>query len=310
MGALKADLPTEAFVHILDSFGARTGAAETCLKSMKAAFIWGGDRGFPKDSPVLRIPSKHVGRGGATPWSARDEQVFLGCHPAGSMARRWFFLAKNTAGRIGDTHLFGPANIVVEGGKAFLAWQPRKKGSKFVKVPLLPELAEELDLGSASEQAFLTTSHGQPFASSGSLDNRIRDWVIEAGLCATVEVKDPKTKKKSKVTKATRSQHGIRKMVALEIAHSGGSVFEVMAHLSHSDTKSAAPYTLDFERAELNKISAARVATAKEQAKVVPRPENRGTLNDASHRNITTKPENWQPVGESNPSYQVENLVS
>ena len=34
MGNLNADLPREAFVHIVDSFGAKTGAAATCLKAL------------------------------------------------------------------------------------------------------------------------------------------------------------------------------------------------------------------------------------------------------------------------------------
>lgn len=161
-----------------------------------------------------------------------------------------------------------------------------------------------------SREAFLTTAYGQPFASSGGLDNRIRDWVIEAGLNRIVEVRNKKTKETEKKKKATRSQHGIRKMVALEIAHAGGSVYEIMARLSHSDTRSAAPYTVDFERAELNKASAARVAAAKAKARSVPRPENRGTHGVVSASEITIKGEKWQPVGESNPSFQVENLTS
>lgn len=53
MGALDADLPSEAFVHILDTFGGRSGAAHTCLKALRAAYTWGEDRGFPKNSPRL-----------------------------------------------------------------------------------------------------------------------------------------------------------------------------------------------------------------------------------------------------------------
>lgn len=278
LGALKAELPKEAFVFILDSFGILTGAADTCLRGMKAAFKWGADRGFPDNSPVHRLTSPHISKGGATAWTDADEELFLACHGPGTMARRWFLQAKNTAGRIGDTHWLGPKNILLEDGFAFFAWQPSKKGSKFVKVPVMPEFAEELSRGPVCGEAFLATSLGLPFASSGGLDNRIRDWVIEAGLYKIVDVENPETKVISKEKKAARSQHGIRKMVALEIAHAGGSVYEIMAHLSHSDTKSAAPYTVDFERAKLNKVSAARVAAAREKSRSVPRPEDRGTL--------------------------------
>lgn len=38
LGSMKADLPEEAFFHILDSFGQQTGAAENILKALKAAY--------------------------------------------------------------------------------------------------------------------------------------------------------------------------------------------------------------------------------------------------------------------------------
>ena len=106
--------------------------------------------------------------------------------------------------------------------------------------------------------AYLLTERGKPFASSGSLDNRVRKWIVEAGLC-TVE----KDEKGQEVARATRSQHGIRKARAEEIVEQGGSVYEVMALLSHSDEKTAAIYTKKFERWQLAKQAAARQKKAK-----------------------------------------------
>lgn len=251
MGALRANLPKEAFMFILDSYGEKTGAAETCLKALKAAYRWGQDRGFPDNSPVLSVVSPHVGRGGATTWLESDEQKFLARHGKGTMARRWFFLAKNMAGRIGDTHTMGPRNISLLEDQAYLSWQPQKKGSKPVKVPIMPELAEELDTAPVNPDAFLATKHGAPFASSGGLDNRVRGWIIEAGLCELIVVTDKKTKEVKSEMKAIRSQHGLRKLVAIEIANAGGSVYEIMARLSHSDTKTGMVYTAQFERERL-----------------------------------------------------------
>ena len=34
-----------------------------------------------------------------------------------------------------------------------------------------------------SRTTYLVTEYGQPFASSGSLDNRVRKWTIAADLC-------------------------------------------------------------------------------------------------------------------------------
>lgn len=55
----------------------------------------------------------------------------------------------------------------------------------------------------------------------------MRKWIVEAGLVGADG-------------KVNRSQHGIRKRRAEEIAEAGGSVYEVMAHLSHSDPNTPA----------------------------------------------------------------------
>lgn len=66
----------------------------------------------------------------------------------------------------------------------------------------------------------------------------MRKWIVEAGLIGADG-------------KANRSQHGIRKRRAEEIAEAGVTVYEVMAHLSHSDPKTSAIYTQRVERAWL-----------------------------------------------------------
>ena len=304
IGSLKANLPREAFVCIRDSFGALTGAADTCLKALRALFTWGVDYGYPENSPVFLVKSKHRSKGGAVPWTDEDEEKFLRCHGPGTMARRWFLLAQNTAGRIGDTHLLGPSNEVAQGDRFYIAWQPGKRGSEPVRLPMSKHLMVELADVSEDGSAYLLTEYGKPFASSGSLDNRVRKWVKQAGLCETVT-----NQKGEELLKATRSQHGIRKRRATDIAEQSGSVYEVMAHLSHSDPKTAAIYTKRVERARLAELAADRVDAARD-GKSVPRPEQCGTPEGDMPNIIRFSGSKWQPVGESNPSFQVENLAS
>ncbi|MBT3139788.1 site-specific integrase [Phaeobacter gallaeciensis] len=246
MGEVSATLPLAAFGHIRDSFDTRTGAAATCLKALRAAYKWGSQRGFPEDSPVFRVENTHVSKGGATPWTKEDKKKFLKRHGAGTMARRWFRLVDDTAGRIDDTRLLGPQHAKFRGDQQVISWQPGKSGSSPVEVPMSAELMCELAGLPEDAPAYLLTEWGKPFASSGSLDNRVRKWIIEAGLYTI-----GKNKKGEEVKKATRSQHGIRKACAEEIAEQGGSVYEVMSVLSHSDEKTAAIYTKRFERAQL-----------------------------------------------------------
>ncbi|TMM55118.1 tyrosine-type recombinase/integrase [Sulfitobacter sabulilitoris] len=256
MGGVKASMPKTAFAHIRNSFGSKTGAAATCLKALRAAYRWGEECGFPVDSPVFQVSNPHVSKGGAVPWSKEDKAKFLAFHGPGTMARRWFLLANDTAGRIGDTHLLGPEHEVFRGDHQVLSWQPSKKGSQPVEVPMSVELMMELAGLPEDAPAYLLTEHGKQFASSGSLDNRVRKWIIAAGLCAA-EVDD----NGKNAIKATRSQHGIRKARAEEIAEQGGSVYEVMSVLSHSDVRTAEIYTKKFRRAGLAKQAAARRAT-------------------------------------------------
>lgn len=234
IGSLDADLPREAFIYIRDSFGGRTGAAETCLKALRAAYKWGQDRGYPASSPVFRVKSEHRQKGGATPWTAEDVQKFLEAHCPGTMARLWFCLAYATHGRIGDAPFLSPKNEKKRDGTRHLEWQPRKRGSAFVSIPLDELLAEELK-NHEPHDTYLVTEYGRAFASSGSLDNRVRKWIVAAGLVGTNG-------------KASRSQHGIRKGVAELMASNGATEYELMSSFGWTETKTASVYTKRFQR--------------------------------------------------------------
>jgi integrase len=301
IGEMDANLPLAAFAHIRDSFGERTGAAQTCLKALRAMYAWGAENGFPPNSDILKVKSNHRSKGGAQPWSSEDKAQFLRRHGPGTMARRWFMLAHDTAGRIGDMHLLGPQHEEVREEQIIIRWQPGKRGSQMVAVPISKPLMLELRDLPEDAGAYLLTKYGKPFSSSGSLDNRVRKWTIEAGLCEW----DSDNQK----DRATRSQHGIRKARAEEIAEQGGSVFEVMALLSHTDSKTAGVYFKRFERERLVAKAVGRISVVG-QATSVPPDRSRGTLpakNDLTSNTLRSK---WQPVGESNPSFQVENLAS
>ncbi len=284
IGAMKASLPREAFAHIRDSFGVRTGAAHTCLKALRAAYAWGEDHGYPTDSPVFKVKSGHVEKGGAEPWSDADVNKFLAFHGPGTMARRWFFLAEATAGRIGDMHLLGPQHELTRNERLYIRFHPSKRGSSEVQLPLPWNFMLEVADLPVDAPAYLMTAKGEPFASSGSLDNAVRKWIIAAGLCKPLldDEGNPAIEKNGKPKlRATRSQHGIRKRRAEQIAEASGSVYEVMAHLSHSDPKTAAIYTKRVDRARLAERAALRAEAAFE-GDSVPCPINRGALRGTS----------------------------
>jgi integrase len=250
LGSLDADLPRETFVHIRDSFGSRTGAAATCLKALRAAYTWGKDRGYPQNSAIFGVKPEHREKGGAAPWKAEDVEKFLERYGPGTMARLWFCLAYSTRSRIGDAPTLGPVNEAWHDGVRYIEWQPRKKGSAFVSIPMEDMLAAELE-HHLDRETYLATDYGKPFASSGSLDNRVRKWLIGAGFVEKVldaKGKPVLNEKGKPKMKATRSQHGIRKGVAELMAERGATEYELMAAFGWTEAKTAGVYTRKFHR--------------------------------------------------------------
>ena len=291
MGRMTFHLAREAFAHIRDPCGVRTGAAQTCLKALRGAYTWGEDYGYPVRSPVFRVKSNHVEEGGATPWSDADAKQFPDAHGRGTMARRWFLLAELTAGRIGDMPLLEPSHERMRNEELFIRDQPTKRDSSEVELPLPWTFMLEVATLPPGAGAHLLTARGVPFASPAALGRKVRDRIIEAGLSAPVlddAGRPVMCSRREPELRATRSQHGIRKRRAEKIAEASGSVFEVMAHLSHSDPKTAAIYTKGVDRARLAGQAARRVEGAS-SGRSVPPPIDRGTLPGVSSRGITKK---------------------
>lgn len=177
-------------------------------------------------------------------------------------------------------HLLGPQHELTRNERLYIRFQPSKRGSSEVQLPLPWNFMLEAANLPENAPAYLLKRNGDPFASSGSLDNAVRKWIIAAGLCEPMldENGDPKLDKKGKPKmRATRSQHGIRKRRAEQIAEASGSVYEVMAYLSHSDPKTAAIYTKRVDRALLAERAFLRAEKARKNQSV-PRPDDRGTL--------------------------------
>jgi hypothetical protein len=117
---LNSDLLCEAFLYISDAFGAKTAAAATCMKALRAAYRWGADRGFPTRSEVFGVSANHQPGTGALPWTSIDIEKFLDRHAPGSMARLWFCLAYATASRICDAPSLGSEKRLFM--RAFATW--------------------------------------------------------------------------------------------------------------------------------------------------------------------------------------------
>ena len=232
IGALHMDLPPEAFVLIRDSWGARTAQADNALKAFSAAYKWAIERGRAQVNPLAGVRRVHIPKSGATPWSATDLKAFLNQHGPGTPARRWLFLALFTACRIGDVILLGRRHEERRNGQAWLDWQPGKKGSAFVSIPMAPQLLSELRAATIEGPAYLLTTHGKPYKTPESFRRMVQAWTGQAGL-------------------EGRSQHGVRKAMGELLAEAGCSQHQIMAVMAHTKPTTSAIYTANADRRRL-----------------------------------------------------------
>jgi integrase len=231
IGNSAIDAPPWAFVKARDAWAATPAEADNMIKAVRAAYAWAVERGDIEANPV-RVATIHRSRGGATPWTAADLARFREVHPPGTMPHLWLTLQAFTGCRVGDALWLGRECEVTIDGVPHLHWQPRKKGSAPVTIPLLPPLWRATRAQKVIGAAYVLSDHGRPFKSPDSLRNAVRRWCDDAGL-------------------TERSSHGIRKALAEMLAELGCTEMQIMAVLAHTQPKTSAIYTKGANRTKL-----------------------------------------------------------
>lgn len=232
-GDCHMDAPASAFVQIRDAWAARPGAADNLVKSVRAVYSWAIERGEMQHNPAAGIaPINRNPKGGATAWTATDLRRFRDTHPKGSTARLWLTLQAFTACRVGDALWLGRDQETQREGQIWLEWQPRKRGSAPVAIPMLPPLYNATRACPIIGKSYILTQFGKPYGSVESLRNQIRRWCDEAGLPG-------------------RSSHGVRKAVAELMAEAGCSQHQIMAVMAHTEARTSEIYTKHVSRRTL-----------------------------------------------------------
>ena len=232
-GDCDMNAPASAFVQIRDSWAGHPGAADNLIKSTRALYQWAMDRGEIDANPAAGIGKINRNpKGGAVPWSADDMRKFKDTHPPGTTAHFWLTLEAFTAGRIGDLVWLGRDQETTRHGHLWLEWQPRKKGSAFVSIPMLPPLIEATRAARVIGPTYLLTDQGKPFATPEALRNRVQKWCASAGL-------------------VNRSSHGVRKAVGDMLAEAGCTQHQIMAVMAHTQARTSEIYTKDVSRQNL-----------------------------------------------------------
>ncbi len=236
-GGSNMDAPTSAFVKARDAWSATPAEADNLIKAVRAMYAWAVERADIDHNPAAGVARIHRSHGGAVPWTAGELRQFRDHHPPGTVAHLWLTLQMFTACRIGDAMILGRKHEVTIDGIVFLRWQPGKRGSAPVVIPLLPPLLKATRAQTVVGETYLLTSNGRPWGNVDSLRTRVRRWCDDAGL-------------------TERSSHGIRKAVGNLLAEAGCTQHQIMAVMSHTQAQTSEIYTKDANRRSLARDAA------------------------------------------------------
>ncbi len=231
-GIADLDMPTHAIIVVRDAWAQTPGAADNLIKTVRAVYRYAVKRDLVATNPAAGIEAINISKGGAKPWTVADLKAFRDHHPKGSMARLWLTLTAFTACRIGDARTLGRGNEVQRHGQTFLEWQPAKKGSAFVSIPMVTPLVEATRAVTVIGPTYLLSERGRPFASVEALRVRVQRWITEAGLTGL-------------------SSHGVRKAVGDFLAENGATQHQIMAVMAHTQAKTSEIYTRGVDRRNL-----------------------------------------------------------
>ena len=115
----------------------------------------------------------------------------------------------------------------------------RKKTGIAAELPIMSELARELDHIPPGQIVLLTTESGTAYAPKG-LSRMFPQWCERAGLMGC-------------------STHGLRKARARILAEAGATELEIMSYLAHATPKEAATYTAAANRSAMATSAVAKL---------------------------------------------------
>ncbi|MDX2265389.1 MAG: tyrosine-type recombinase/integrase [Hyphomicrobiales bacterium] len=234
-----ASMPEHVVRVIRDRKLATPNAANDWLKALRALFEWAKASGRTRRNPAAGVPYISVVTEGHHTWTAADMAAFVARHPRGTPARLAYELFRSTGARISDAAVFGRQHIY----GAALRWRPKKgstKKLKLIELPIMPDLAAEIDRMPPGQMTFIVSAFGKPYTEKG-LGNKMRQWCNEAGLPHC-------------------SAHGIRKADACEAAEAGATASQLQAMFGWDSLKEAEKYV---RAADQKKLAADAVALIK-----------------------------------------------
>lgn len=228
-GEYSLDMPTAKIVEFRDSMIETPAAADSMVEAIRSMYRWAASVGICDVNPASGVRKIDKGKGGAKPWSSADLRKFREYHIAGTTPHLALTLFMFSACRISDAICLGRNHEFTRNGIRGLSWQPAKRGSARVEIPMLPPLCKATRAVSVIGDTYLLNHKGQPFSTPDSLGQMFRRWCRDAGL-------------------QNRSSHGIRKAAGHLLAQEGCSQYQIMSIHGHTQAQTSEIYTKGVER--------------------------------------------------------------
>lgn len=208
-------------------------------KALLALFKWAVPRGLAQGNPAAQTDKIRTHSEGFATWKQEHIQRFVETHPLGTKPYLAVALLLYTGQRRADVVRFGRQHIK-EGALRFVQQKNERRMHKSMRIPILPQLQEALDLVPSTQLTFLVTEFGKPFTAAG-FGNWMRDKCDQAGLKGY-------------------SAHGLRKALQTMGAELGLSDRELMAIAGHETTAMTTLYTKKRDRDLLAASGMAKLA--------------------------------------------------
>lgn len=233
-------IPREKLIEMQDKMAASPAQADAFIEAIRVMYDWAVDRGHLKANPALKIKKVYTKGNGAQPWKAADVRAFFAKHRPGTSAHVSMSVLLWTGCRVEDLTVLGRKHECQIEGLDAVRWQPSKKGSSEVCIPLLEPLRAATRAPTVQGQIYVLNRTGKPYASGDAMSAMFKRWCIDADL-------------------PHLSAHGVRKGLAELLAEMGCSQYEIMAILGHSEAKTSEVYTRRVERWNLARQALGKV---------------------------------------------------
>ena len=229
---MKMIVPKPVLIKWRDEKGETPAQADALMEGLRVMYDWAIERDIVDTNPAREIKRIAKRGKGAQPWSIDDVRQFLKHHPIGTKPHAAFYVLLWTGCRINDLTHLGRGNELEIDGVPAIQFQPTKKGSAEVTLPLAPDLVKATRAMKVQGKTYILGRGGRPYASGDVLSGMFIRWCREAGL-------------------ENRSAHGIRKALGEILAELGCTQYEIMSVHGHNETRTSEVYTKSVSRFRL-----------------------------------------------------------